>query len=353
MAGCSSRHSTANACSSPPRAATSTAGKPGPTISHPRPCRTIRGRQEPPDRRSCGGERPGGPLHRLAPPGGRPAVLQPLAQLPVDPDQLPQQPPQAVAQPSPVESVRHAICCSHARAQAAGCVARVRPGVAACGGPVGSAASSGTQSAASRSPAQGQLPWREASRGCSRSPDLQHEISHHGGPGDRHQQEQCSHEYLRPPTRPRRSDLHAVGYGTVREDKTGGPQSLFFDGVRRYALQHALNLEQAWLLLSMNPSTGNGGTCYGDSGAPISWVRWTATWSCRSPSPVTPGVGPPTRPTGWTLQRPGTFWMPSSPSPEPAQTFTERCQPREGDQVSSVARADLVLHSPHPGRQRR
>jgi secreted trypsin-like serine protease len=60
----------------------------------------------------------------------------------------------------------------------------------------------------------------------------------------------------------------AVGYGTVREDKTGGPHSLFFDGVRRYALQHALNLEKAWPLLSMNPSTGSGGTCYGDSGGP-------------------------------------------------------------------------------------
>jgi secreted trypsin-like serine protease len=60
----------------------------------------------------------------------------------------------------------------------------------------------------------------------------------------------------------------AVGYGTVREDKTGGPHALFFDGVRRYALQSALNLEKAWLLLSMNPSTGNGGTCYGDSGGP-------------------------------------------------------------------------------------
>jgi hypothetical protein len=60
----------------------------------------------------------------------------------------------------------------------------------------------------------------------------------------------------------------AVGYGTVREDKTGGPHSLFFDGVRRYALQSALNLEKAWLLLSMQPSTGNGGTCYDDSGGP-------------------------------------------------------------------------------------
>ena len=60
----------------------------------------------------------------------------------------------------------------------------------------------------------------------------------------------------------------AVGYGTVREDKTGGPHALFFDAIRRYALQSALNLEKAWLLLSMNPSTGSGGTCYGDSGGP-------------------------------------------------------------------------------------
>jgi secreted trypsin-like serine protease len=61
----------------------------------------------------------------------------------------------------------------------------------------------------------------------------------------------------------------AVGYGTVREDKTGGPHGfLDSDGVRMYALQSALNLEKAWLLLSMNPSTGSGGACYGDSGGP-------------------------------------------------------------------------------------
>jgi secreted trypsin-like serine protease len=60
----------------------------------------------------------------------------------------------------------------------------------------------------------------------------------------------------------------AVGYGTVREDKRRGFQPLFFDGMRRYAMQSALNIEKAWLLLSMNPSTGNGGTCYGDSGGP-------------------------------------------------------------------------------------
>jgi secreted trypsin-like serine protease len=60
----------------------------------------------------------------------------------------------------------------------------------------------------------------------------------------------------------------AVGYGTVREDKTGGPHAFFFDGIRRYALQSFLSLQPAWPTLNMNPSTGSGGTCYGDSGGP-------------------------------------------------------------------------------------
>jgi hypothetical protein len=60
----------------------------------------------------------------------------------------------------------------------------------------------------------------------------------------------------------------AVGYGTVREDKRRGPHPFFFDGVRRFALQDFLSLQKAWLTLNMNPSTGSGGTCYGDSGGP-------------------------------------------------------------------------------------
>lgn len=60
----------------------------------------------------------------------------------------------------------------------------------------------------------------------------------------------------------------AVGYGTVREDKTGGPHAFFFDGIRRFALQSYLSLQPSWLLLSMQPSTGDGGTCFGDSGGP-------------------------------------------------------------------------------------
>jgi hypothetical protein len=60
----------------------------------------------------------------------------------------------------------------------------------------------------------------------------------------------------------------AVGYGTVRTGKTGGPNAFFFDSTRRFALQTQRSLERAWLNLSENPSTGNGGTCFGDSGGP-------------------------------------------------------------------------------------
>ena len=60
----------------------------------------------------------------------------------------------------------------------------------------------------------------------------------------------------------------AVGYGTVREDKRKGPASLFFDGQRRFAEQSFNALNKQWLRLSMNPSTGSGGTCFGDSGGP-------------------------------------------------------------------------------------
>ena len=60
----------------------------------------------------------------------------------------------------------------------------------------------------------------------------------------------------------------AVGYGTRREIKQKGPHAFFFDGERRFALQSFLSLQKNWLLLNMNPSTGSGGTCYGDSGGP-------------------------------------------------------------------------------------
>lgn len=61
----------------------------------------------------------------------------------------------------------------------------------------------------------------------------------------------------------------AVGYGELREDKTGGPHALTGDyGVRYFAEQTFLALKPYWLQISMNPSTDSGGTCYGDSGGP-------------------------------------------------------------------------------------
>jgi hypothetical protein len=41
-----------------------------------------------------------------------------------------------------------------------------------------------------------------------------------------------------------------------------------FDGVRRFVDQGFNSLTTSWLRLSENPSTGSGGTCFGDSGGP-------------------------------------------------------------------------------------
>jgi hypothetical protein len=60
----------------------------------------------------------------------------------------------------------------------------------------------------------------------------------------------------------------AVGYGTVRDDKTGGPHAFVDNNERRFVEQEFLALKPGWIQFSMNPSTGNGGACYGDSGGP-------------------------------------------------------------------------------------
>jgi len=59
-----------------------------------------------------------------------------------------------------------------------------------------------------------------------------------------------------------------VGYGALRNVKTRGPHSVAEAGTRWVANQTFLALKPYWLQNSMNPSTGNGGTCYGDSGGP-------------------------------------------------------------------------------------
>jgi hypothetical protein len=60
----------------------------------------------------------------------------------------------------------------------------------------------------------------------------------------------------------------AVGYGTIRETNRTGFQGILDNVDRNRVEQGFLSLAKAWMTLSMNLSTGNGGTCYGDSGGP-------------------------------------------------------------------------------------
>ena len=60
----------------------------------------------------------------------------------------------------------------------------------------------------------------------------------------------------------------AVGYGIVRESKKGGPHGFIDETTRMVVQQTYLSLQPTWLTLNMNPSTGSGGACYGDSGGP-------------------------------------------------------------------------------------
>ena len=60
----------------------------------------------------------------------------------------------------------------------------------------------------------------------------------------------------------------AVGYGAVRSSKSGGSNSLGLGWRREFARQSVNSVTKSWITFSMNPSTGNAGTCYGDSGGP-------------------------------------------------------------------------------------
>jgi secreted trypsin-like serine protease len=60
----------------------------------------------------------------------------------------------------------------------------------------------------------------------------------------------------------------AVGYGTLRDDKTGAPPVLSLDGVRRYTTGTFSALTQSWLKISANLAKEEGGGCLGDSGGP-------------------------------------------------------------------------------------
>jgi secreted trypsin-like serine protease len=60
----------------------------------------------------------------------------------------------------------------------------------------------------------------------------------------------------------------SVGYGAHAVTNSPGGHQYLYDDVRMVATGTLNSINPAWLRISMNPSTGDGGTCYGDSGGP-------------------------------------------------------------------------------------
>jgi V8-like Glu-specific endopeptidase len=82
----------------------------------------------------------------------------------------------------------------------------------------------------------------------------------------------------------------SVGYGAYEVTNGPGGHQYLYDDVRMVATGTLNSINKAWLRISMNPSTGNGGTCYGDSGGPnflgssniVAAITITGDTVCRS-----------------------------------------------------------------------
>jgi V8-like Glu-specific endopeptidase len=60
----------------------------------------------------------------------------------------------------------------------------------------------------------------------------------------------------------------SVGYGGQSVTNGPGGKTIHYQDVRFVATGTLNSINPSWLRISQNPSTGNGGTCYGDSGGP-------------------------------------------------------------------------------------
>jgi secreted trypsin-like serine protease len=86
----------------------------------------------------------------------------------------------------------------------------------------------------------------------------------------------------------------AVGYGGLEPRIGGGPPRWEYPDVRMFATSTFDALNNAWLRLSQNPATGDGGACYGDSGGPnflgtspmIAAITVTGDAMCRATNVV-------------------------------------------------------------------
>jgi secreted trypsin-like serine protease len=61
-----------------------------------------------------------------------------------------------------------------------------------------------------------------------------------------------------------------VGYGGTLD---WPPPAISYDDQRRFAESEYRTLLKSWLRMSQNQATGDGGTCYGDSGGPAFWTQ--------------------------------------------------------------------------------
>jgi hypothetical protein len=67
---------------------------------------------------------------------------------------------------------------------------------------------------------------------------------------------------------PNNQQFTSVGYGAYEVTNQPGGHRYLYDDVRGVATGTLNSITPSWLRISMNPATGNGGTCYGDSGGP-------------------------------------------------------------------------------------
>ncbi|TIC81318.1 S1 family peptidase [Nocardioides sp. GY 10113] len=67
---------------------------------------------------------------------------------------------------------------------------------------------------------------------------------------------------------PHRQSFTSVGYGAYEVTNEPGGHRYLYDDRRMVATGRLNAVNKTWLRISMNPSRGDGGTCYGDSGGP-------------------------------------------------------------------------------------
>jgi secreted trypsin-like serine protease len=71
-----------------------------------------------------------------------------------------------------------------------------------------------------------------------------------------------------------RAKFTLVGYGGSLE---WPPPFIFYEDERQFAESEFRALLKKWLRMSQNQATGDGGTCYGDSGGPAFWTAEDGT----------------------------------------------------------------------------